>query len=401
MMRRLPLHFSFCLLLSVAAQALLAQSKPNVAVPVATFNRVRTITTAATPGEPWVTIGAVQMDRSGGIYVAFPDENTIRHFSSSGTYVRSIGRKGSGPGEFERLAGIGWLGDTLWARSRGGQRFELFRASGAHIRTQTALATSHDGFSVNAAAMLQDGWIAYNGSISADAMLVKQPRVTPMLVVQPPNTRLKEYARIATGTLTLATPGSGMMSGTGRNAERLRTDGLVRFAPDGSFLVSVDRAPKPSGATVQYTVNVRTPSGASRLQRTFTLPGVRVKKEHSAEFVTSYVEGLRMGPRRQHFPSDESAKDYVLSQLTLPTVYPAVSGLLIGADHNIWLRGLDLGEPNVEWTVFNSKLEPQFRVMLPADIVVKAAMRDDVWGTSFDDDDVPYLIHFRRAGSAR
>jgi hypothetical protein len=299
-MRRLSRHISFCFLLAVAAQTLPAQSKPNVAVPVATFTRVRIITTGAAPGEPWVSIGAVRMDRSGGIYAAFPDENTIRHFSSSGTFLRSIGRKGSGPGEFERLAGIGWIGDTLWAMSRGGQRFELFRPSGAHILTQTALATSHDGSSANASAMLQDGWIAYNGSIRAEAMVAKQPRVTPMLVVQPPNGGPKEYARIATGTLTLA------------ECERLRA-------------LTVDAAHRLSGCF--------------------------------------------------------RANDW--------------------SDHNIWLRGPDLSEPNVEWTVLNTNLEPQFRVMLPADFVVKAAMRDDVWGTSLDDDDVPYLIHFRRAGSAR
>lgn len=90
-----------------------------------------------------------------------------------------------------------------------------------------------------------------------------------------------------------------------------------------------------------------------------------------------------------------------MANLTLPTVYPAVSGLLIGTDNAIWLRGLDLGQPTVAWTVLNVQLEPQFQVTLPTEFAPKAATRDELWGTAVDEDDVPFLVHYRRAGSAR
>lgn len=396
--RALPLG----LVVTFAYQRLAAQSTPGFSPPPVTFTRVGSITSESTPGEPWVGIGAAQMDRSGGLYVAFPADNTIRHFSSNGRLLRSFGRKGRGPGEFERLAAIGWLADTLWALDRSGQRFELFSPTGEHLRTQAALATTHDGYGVYSAAMLQGGWIAYNGSLYADALLANRPRVTPMLVVQPPTGSRKEYARIATGTLTLAMPKSGTLSGTGRDAQRLNADGLVRIAPDGRFLVTVDREPKPAGGMAQYSVGIIAPNGTTLVQRTFKVAATRVRREHVEAFVASYTEGMRSGPRgRTRFPSESSARDYLMDQLALPNTYPAVSGVFVGSDHSIWLRGLDLGQPSTEWTVLNANLEPQFRVTLPTEFAPKAATRESLWGTSLDEDDVPYLIHFRRTASGR
>lgn len=233
-------------------------------------------------------------------------------------------------------------------------------------------------------------------------MAAKRPRVAPMTVVLPPNGRPTEYARIATGTLTLALPGGGTMSNSGRGAQRLNADGIVRVAPDGKFLVSVDREPRASGGVTQYTVSILEPSGARRMQRTFKVPAVSVRKEHLTEFVQAYTEGMRMSPRaKERFPSEASAKQYLMTNLTLPPVYPAVSGLLIGTDHAIWLRSLDLGQPTVTWTVLNARLEPQFQVTLPTEFAPKAATGDELWGTAVDADDVPYLVRYRRARSGR
>ncbi|MES2521291.1 MAG: hypothetical protein V4617_01240 [Gemmatimonadota bacterium] len=369
-------------------------------LPVVTFTRVGTITDAATPNEPWLEIGAVQFDRTGGIVAAFPRENAIRFFTRDGKHLRSIGRQGSGPGEFERLGSIGWLGDTLWAVDRNGGRIHLFGPSGKYLRTKPALATTHDGFGVYASSMLQGGWVAYNGSLYADAMAAGRPRVAPMTVWQPPAGRPKEYARIATGTLSLVLPGNGLMSSSAREAQRFNRDGIVRTAPDGRSLVVVDRDPKASGGVAQYTVSIVEPNGVRRTSRTFKAPAVSVRKEHLAEFVRSYVEGMRTGPRgKDHFPSDASAKDYLTANLPMPAMYPAVSGLLVGTDGAIWLRAQDLGEPSVTWTVLDARLEPRYRVTLPVEFTPKAGTRDELWGTMVDDDDVPYFVHYRRAGA--
>ena len=393
-------RFAGAAMLVCCGHQLVAQTATAPPLPPVTFAKVGTITNAVTAKEPWVAIGAVQLDRDGGLFVSFPREQTIRHFSRDGKYLASVGRKGRGPGEFEDLGGIGWLGDTLWAAD--GQQFHLFGPTGKYLRTQRAAATTHDGYGVYAKVMLQGGWLAYHGTLYADAMAAKRPRVTPMTVVLPPAGRLKEYARIAAGTLTLPLPGGGTLSSSERYAQRLNVDGIVRVAADGGLLVMVDREPRVSGGVAQYTVSILEPSGVRRTQRTFKVRAVSVRTEHVTEFVQSYVETMRWSPRgKDQFPSEASAKEYLMSNLTLPPVYPAVSGLLIGTDNAIWLRGLDLGQPTVTWTVLDARLEPRFQVTLPAEFAPKAATRDELWGTAVDEDDVPYLVHYRRANSGR
>lgn len=48
--------------------------------------------------------------------------NDIRLFSDRGTFVRSFGRTGSGPGEFERIGWVGRLHDTLFVADNSLQR---------------------------------------------------------------------------------------------------------------------------------------------------------------------------------------------------------------------------------------------------------------------------------------
>lgn len=48
--------------------------------------------------------------------------------------VRSVGRAGSGPGEFESLGRMGWLGDTLWVSDFRTARVQFFSDTGAYLR---------------------------------------------------------------------------------------------------------------------------------------------------------------------------------------------------------------------------------------------------------------------------
>ncbi len=52
------------------------------------------------PGE-LINPGSVAMDDEGRIYVAERDPSVIKQFSPDGTFLRTIGRQGSGPGEFQ------------------------------------------------------------------------------------------------------------------------------------------------------------------------------------------------------------------------------------------------------------------------------------------------------------
>jgi hypothetical protein len=58
-------------------------------------------------------IGAITAGPDGSIVAVDHNARSIAILSARGKRVREFGRNGSGPGEFERIGPIGWLGDTL------------------------------------------------------------------------------------------------------------------------------------------------------------------------------------------------------------------------------------------------------------------------------------------------
>ena len=85
------------------------------------------------PGE-LVNPGSVAIDALGRIYVAERDPSVIKQFTPDGHYIRSIGRQGAGPGEFQAPF-IAVAGANLYVQDPSLKRASLFDTSGAFIRT--------------------------------------------------------------------------------------------------------------------------------------------------------------------------------------------------------------------------------------------------------------------------
>ncbi len=65
------------------------------------------------------------------VYLGQVGEQEILMYSADGAFMRTVGRLGSGPGEFRELARFGVLGDTLWAIDWGTRRLTRFGTDGA------------------------------------------------------------------------------------------------------------------------------------------------------------------------------------------------------------------------------------------------------------------------------
>jgi hypothetical protein len=75
-----------------------------------------------------------------GGYVVADGAAAGRHalmvYDAQGVFVKEIGRRGQGPGEFSHLSGWSgiYVGDTIGAVDFGGNELELFTMSGSHVR---------------------------------------------------------------------------------------------------------------------------------------------------------------------------------------------------------------------------------------------------------------------------
>lgn len=127
------------------------QTATTSAVAIDTVNGVEHVRNSGTP-PTWelkelLTLGAVTdvetggaqefarirgiiADAQGNIYVADSRTFNIRVFDERGRLLRTIGRKGQGPGEFENLQSIGWLGDSLVTMDGSNSRIGLMTTTG-------------------------------------------------------------------------------------------------------------------------------------------------------------------------------------------------------------------------------------------------------------------------------
>jgi hypothetical protein len=84
------------------------------------------------------TRGAIRLT-SGHIVVANGKPVGLKVFAPNGSYLRTIGRSGGGPGEFRHAVDVyRWPGDSIHAVSSSGARHALFRLDGTMIREWTS-----------------------------------------------------------------------------------------------------------------------------------------------------------------------------------------------------------------------------------------------------------------------
>lgn len=141
--------------------------------------------TDALIAEPW----SIAVDSRGDIFQTDWKVNAIQEWDRGGKFVRSIGRKGQGPGEFEVPIEIAIRNDTLLAYASNESRVSLWHTDGRLIREwrvdfccgdapmfgsgSTALiriVTHHDGSDRDAAIQFR-----LDGTIVDTTLLLPQP----------------------------------------------------------------------------------------------------------------------------------------------------------------------------------------------------------------------------------
>ena len=82
-------------------------------------------------------LGVVRLS-DGSVAVADDVSSEVRIFDGAGNHLRTMGRRGEGPGEFDHI----WFmwsvpGDTLWVGDYRPWRYHLYTPAGEHVRTVT------------------------------------------------------------------------------------------------------------------------------------------------------------------------------------------------------------------------------------------------------------------------
>jgi hypothetical protein len=88
--------------------------------------------------EDFSLVSRVLVGPSGELLIPLPQDGQVRFYDAQGRRTAEVGRKGSGPGEFQLLGSIGWLADTTWVHDpRNNERITLLSSEGAVLLTRS------------------------------------------------------------------------------------------------------------------------------------------------------------------------------------------------------------------------------------------------------------------------
>lgn len=336
----------------------------------------------------------------GGVYIWDETTTQLRQYDSAGTYLRDVGRKGGGPGEYQYLNGLGVLPDgrilTWDARL---QRINAYDTAGTMISSWRA----------NSRLLMDNGL-----TVDTAGNVYLFDLLDPPDPGNPDGERRSGYIRLAAGdpdsrdTLVLpyVGPEPPTLTATGMSGKsRVSSLSAVPFAPAPFGFMG------PAGYFVtamgdRYAVTLHRPEGPLRIERDLAPTPVSPEERKDAE--DRMVATMRQidaawkwtGPR-------------------IPDVKPAIRTLEVGADGRIWIgRSMPgeripeheiveprTGEPRsvpprrwrepVAYDVFS--LDGHYLGMVPVPPRTTLLYRrgDIAWGVVRDSLDVPFVTRFR------
>lgn len=317
---------------------------------------------------------------------------SIRLFDAEGKYVRTVGRDGAGPGEFRRVGGLGFLGDTLYTLDSGLRRTSLFRLDGMLTQsvqwesTGRALGADRGSFIAAPTALTPDGQALGNAVTSADAAASGRVSRLPVLRVSRTGAVTDTLAWYPTRNTHLALRSS--------NAD------LYSIQPFGDAPLTV-----LAGETARVYVVVRDAATSER-EATFRVVALSARGDtlwsHAYPYrpiplpgsvVDSTVTAMAAQFARPGGAPSFSAEQ-IRGALYVPSFFPPISSAITASDGTLWLQRERVGR-STEWSVIAPSGEPAGTLRLPRSTRIMAATHEVVWGTEVDDADVPTVVRWR------
>lgn len=319
---------------------------------------------------------------NGQIVVATGGTSELRFFDKSGNWLRSVGRSGQGPGEFESL---GWLGlspgDSLKTYDWSLRRLSVFSPTGEFVRSCLLASPGPARGSVPRA------------SLPGGAVLVS---TTPFVMPGAASGVIRDTAPLLIYGETGAPidsfgdfPGSeALIEGTERSVTVMRYPFgkalvvAVSERHDAIYLGSEER-PEVS----QWTTDGR----LLRIVR-WQAPAIPVTDKDKEAYLQELKEsaGTAQG-------GPESGVVQMLRKASLPAHKPAYAGVVSGARGTLWVQTYT--EPDrtrpVPYQVFDSTGQWLGELILPPRFTATQIGEDFMLGVWKDEDDVEHVRSYR------
>lgn len=333
----------------------------------------------------------------GRVYVWDPNTPSLWVLNADGTGLKRIGRKGSGPGEYDRLNGLTVRPDgklVVW--DAGNSRLNVYNADGSNSATWLIVMSGRT-FTTPATALTADTrnrvWMQWSIRDAVDRDRSQSAILGYDLTGVPRDTIIKpQYAGDA--PLRARSPDGG--SSTGRGLP-YGTSGRSATSPLGVVV---------SGPGRPYVVNTTFNGRPVRIERQYT--PVPVAKDERDKLRAQIEATMR-----------RTQPNWTWTGPDIPDSKPAYSDFLIGVDGRIWVQlnveseryqpdAPATAQPNpiptvpyrsreLRWDVYEPDGKFVARVSAQRGFTAYFARGDAVWGVIRDADDVPTVVKMKVA----
>lgn len=297
----------------------------------------------------------VAVDRKGNIYSGDYQQDKIWEFDSNGHFIDTLGGKGKGPGQFERIGGLVIRGDTLYALDNANLRINRYLAERDSILNAVSIPqTKTKGYPrYFFVSRTGDIFVMYEAfSFKGSSGIVHSNDVVMQIwSVGKPEKKVwftrtgGENYRIKELYVVMFTP--------------ILPDNPLTMSPQGAFYGGL------ADSLRIYTY------GSGGAKKPVVKTGLTGEKLTAAQ-MDSVIKrrGARMGK--------------YLKAMTPPERWPAFDQLVIDDQGNFWVGLTAPFEKQRTWQVFNSKGETLGKTILPADFRLVLVKNHYAYGITQD-----------------
>ena len=321
---------------------------------------------AGDPNYEFNRAGAAWRFRDGGIVVA-NEQIELRFFDAQGRYLRTVGRRGKGPGEYEQLFSL-WRaqGDSLLIYDVPTSRIDVRTEDGSLVRSFTIPRTTQ-------LAWLPDGGAVYAGYAIPD---LRTPGIKQDSLVF---RRLRPDGQPADTVAVL--PGGWteiLVGGNNWRGVELAGTPMVWGGVGGAVFVHGDR----------LSVHWFAPDGHLAALTRVGLPRIRVTgadiRANEAAKVATRASRPRLGVEGNPLPPSYAQ------------FLPQATRVRLDSEGRAWVRRWPASPAALtEWIVFAPRGLPIARINMPARLVVHDIGSDYLVGVAVDDDGVQSVQVYR------
>ncbi len=327
----------------------------------------------------------VDVGPDGSVYVSEPGFARVVSFRPDGAFDRTIGRRGSGPGEYQAPGNLSWRADTLTILDfRSG--ISLFDTDGRfHRQIDFSVEGENQAFPLSPMALLVDGTVASFAPTPTSAVL--EGRVTRELWL-----KMSGSGDVLDTLVSRRLVGNYFEYETDRGSRSsshpLATGQLIALPPNGSFLVLADRAWSSDGLVPSYHLSRINLEGDTVVGRAVTYAAVDVTTADRDSIAASLTS---LAPTDEGYARSVRA---IREGIPWPDQFPPLSAVVAGDDGSVWVQRHESHVAGRRWDVFNGDLEPAGTVVLPDDFNVKVVGLRSIYGVELDSLDVPWVVRY-------